>query len=513
MSSSPPATGASKARRPTATPSRGRGGAWSRVRSAPRELAVLLAVAAVLATAWAVALPPLQGPDEFTHVNYAQQLAENGRGPYFDRGTFNVSTEIGAALAELNLRALIGIPATRAPSTDLEERFWEQRRRTLPPDAREDGTGPSPLARNPQLYYALEVIPYAVLSGADLFDRLIAMRLVSAVFFVLMVLWTWLLATEVFGRRARLRVVVATSLVALWPMLAFMGGVVNPDIALAAVYTLVAWLAVRLVRRGPSLGRVVGVLLAAVACLLIHGRGVPAAGVAVVAIGLAWLRHRPPRRAMAVWAGAAVAAAAVPLLLSRVILPSSGGSGLYGGEANIPAQAFSVRQLIGQTWQFYFDRLAFMQPRLGPDYGYRDVVVERFVTGVFASLEVTFPTWVYDLMGVGLILLLIALWTAVVVRRRSVLREWPVIAVLATLALGLMALLHAASYRALLGPPDPLITGRYLLPLAPLIALGCAWLVGALPRPARAPAAAGLVGVMLLLQLGGLGMTVVRFHV
>ena len=46
-----------------------------------------------------------------------------------------------------------------------------------------------------------------------------------------------------------LQVTVATGLVALWPMLGFMGGVVNPDTGLTTAYTLTTWLAVRLLRR------------------------------------------------------------------------------------------------------------------------------------------------------------------------------------------------------------------------------------------------------------------------
>lgn len=484
-----------------------------RLRSTPPELAALLALAAVLAVAWAVVVPPLQGPDEFTHANYAQQIAERGQGPYFDRGERNLSTEIGAALHEFNLQPLIGVVSARAPSGDLVEQRWSERQAGFTDAQRADGTGPSPLARSPQLYYVYAAVPYTALGGGDLFDRMMAMRLAGGVLFVLTVLLTWLLAVEAFGRAARLRATVAATVAALWPMLAFMGSVVSPDIALAAAYTLVALLAVRLVRRGPTLGRVLALALGGATAMLVHGRGLAAVVVVAVAVAVAWLCHRPPLRLVVAWSAAGAALAAVPLALSRVLLPSSTAGGLYGGEANFPQGAFNVREFIVHTWQFYFDRLAFMEPRRGPDFGYRQVVVERFVAGVFGSLEVTFPAWVYDVTQLGVIGLLIVLWTALVVHRARVVRRWPTIAVLATLAVALMLLLHAASYRALLGADDPLITGRYLLPLVPLIALACGWLVTAFPRAVRGPAAAGLVSVMLLLQLGALGITVLRFHV
>jgi hypothetical protein len=479
----------------------------------PRELALLLAVAATLALAWSLVTAPLQGPDEVTHVSYVQQLAETGRGPFPDRGDGNVSTELRTALERLDLGALVGAPQARPPRGALQRSEWERLSAAITAEQRADGTGPSPLARNPQLYYAYEAVPYLVLRDADLFDRLTAMRLANAALFVVTVLLAWLLAIELFGPASRLRATVAAATVALWPMLTFMAGVVNPDTALVTAYTALALLAVRLVRRGPTLGRVVALCAAASACLLVHGRGLASVGVVLVALVAAAARHRPPLRAMAAWGALGATVATVPLVVSKLLLAPGSGGGLYGGEANL-GRTFSVKDFLSQTWQFYAERLSFMTPRLGPEYGYRQVVVERFAGGIFGSLEVLYPPWVYDLIQYAIIGLAIALWTAVVLRRDRLRHAWPVLAVLGALAIGLMTLLHLASYRALVGgSPDPLVTGRYLLPLAPLVAVTLAWLIGELPRRARAATAGGLVIVLLLMQLGGLGMTFVRFHV
>ncbi len=43
--------------------------------------------------------------------------------------------------------------------------------------------------------------------------------------------------------------------------------------------------------------------------------------------------------------------------------------------------------------------------------------------------------------------------------------RWAELAVLAAIAGSMIGLLHLASYRSLVGSGDPLITGRYLLPL------------------------------------------------
>ncbi len=239
MSSPSTAHGAVSAPHPPAAVNSRAADAFARVRAMPRELAALLAVAAILALGWAIALPPFQGPDEITHVNYVQQLAETGETPRYDEGQKSVSTEMAAALEILQLRSIVGIDSARPAFTGVEEDLWRQTEGQIGKAGRSDGIGPSPLARNPQLYYGVEALPYLAFGGADLLDRLIAMRLVNALLFVLTVGLTWLLASELFGRERRFEVVVATGVVALWPMLGFMGGVVNPDTALTTAYTLV----------------------------------------------------------------------------------------------------------------------------------------------------------------------------------------------------------------------------------------------------------------------------------
>jgi hypothetical protein len=111
------------------------------------------------------------------------------------------------------------------------------------------------------------------------------------------------------------------------------------------------------------------------------------------------------------------------------------------------------------------------------------------------------------------IALLVAVYTAVLLNRHRLRPAWPLLAVFATFFVGLLLLLHGASYRALVTGPDPVITGRYLLPLVPLAGLLFAWLIGTLPRRPRWLAAGGLLTLLLVMQLGGLAMTVVRFHV
>jgi hypothetical protein len=251
--------------------------------------------------------------------------------------------------------------------------------------------------------------------------------------------------------------------------------------------------------------------------MLTHGRGLAIVPPLVVVLFAAAWRHgglmRPAWRRHLGWAAAAIAVAAVPVLTWRVLHRiEPGGGGLYGSQASFAGTHFSVKQLIGVTWQFYFHKLPFMQPRIGPAYGYRQVFIETFF-GTFGSLEVRYPAWVYDRLQLGVAIGLIAL-VAVAVRRAAALRRnIDVVVVLASMGLSMLALLQIASYLNLLQvPSDPVFTGRYLLPLVSLFALAIAWVVGAIPRRASHLLGGALLGVGVLMSLAGLGLSAARFY-
>jgi hypothetical protein len=61
-------------------------------------------------------------------------------------------------------------------------------------------------------------------------------------------------------------------------------------------------------------------------------------------------------------------------------------------------------------------------------------------------------------------------------------------------------------------PGDPVLVGRYVLPLAPLWALGIGVIAAALPRRFTIGFAALVIAAGVLLQLAGLGLTLTRFY-
>jgi hypothetical protein len=144
------------------------------LRRFPRPLALLLAASAVLTVAWAFTTTPFQGPDEPAHYSYTQYLAETGHKPSVNCCGRPESSQAGGALGMFNLDQLAGVADARPAWTKLEERRYMDILKDAPVD---DGSGPNPIAKNPPLYYAYQVLPYYLGSLGDLWDQLVVMRL------------------------------------------------------------------------------------------------------------------------------------------------------------------------------------------------------------------------------------------------------------------------------------------------------------------------------------------------
>jgi 4-amino-4-deoxy-L-arabinose transferase-like glycosyltransferase len=479
----------------------------------PRPLVPLLVAALLLGAAWAAVVPPFQGPDENDHFAYVQQLAEAGSAPSPTRagGAGSHSTEVQRALVSLGLIGAMGNAEARPVWSPAELALWARFERELPAGGRADGGGPNPIAKNPPLYYGVTAVAYQAAPARSLFAHLFASRLVGVLLFVLTVALTWLAVSELTRREwAR---VLATGVVALQPQLAFMAGIVNADILLVTIWTAFVALTVRTLTRGPTTARVLGLFALGALSPLTHGRGLALLPALAVVLGLVCWRHRPALRRALAW-GAGGAALLGGGLLAFLLFTSSteGGGPLYGGQtAYVEQGGVSPGELLETVWRFYLPALPGMGDRLGPAFGFRQMWVETFY-GTFGSLDVRFPSRVYTLLQYGTVLLIGGTGAALVARRREVRREWTVLAALATIALSLIALVHLVSYLALIDTGDTLIVGRYGLPLVSLVALAVAFVATSLPRRLGPLLAAGVLALGVLLQLGGLGLTVVRFY-
>lgn len=516
QSAAPAPGGAVSRRRAGATAARARAAArrsLARLRGVPLPLTALIVVGAIHVAAWIAVTPAFQGPDEAAHFAYAQHLAETGSPPEKVAGNgLTQSTEQSQAMDWAGLHSLIGVVGARPAWSDVEEREWEKAEAALPADASDDGEGPNAVAGNPPLYYAYEAVAYHAAPGGSLFGRYYAMRITSALFYLVMIPFAWLIAAELFASLWPRALV--TAIVALQPKLAALGATINPDILLAAIWTAFLYVAVRTLRGGPTRGRLVALGLLSAASLLTHGRGLAILAPLAAVLLFTWLRHRPERREALRGIGLCVgilAAGAIALLAFRGL---SGGGGAYSGDiSGFADQSVSVRQFVSYLWQFYLPKLEFMAPTIGPqDYGFRQVYVAGFF-GDYASLEITLPRTLVDILEIGIVLLFLALYTLAVARWRTVRQWWDTAALILIAGLSMILLVHLVSYRnMLITPNDPLFAGRYLMPLVPIFAVGVTTVVAALPRRGAALAAGLIVGAEIVLALSGLGLSLVRFY-
>jgi 4-amino-4-deoxy-L-arabinose transferase-like glycosyltransferase len=475
----------------------------------PRPLALLLGVAALLSVAWTFTLTPFQGPDEPAHFSYAQYVAETGGKPSVTGGDHPYSTETAGALYFFNLNQLAGVSDARPAWAEVEERRFAAIDARLGEESEEDGAGPNPLGKNPPLYYAYEAVPYWVGSLGSFWDRLIVMRLASGLLLLATVVFTWLAAAEVF--RAMWPRVLATGCVTLLPQLTAMSGTVNADNLLVAVWTAFAYVSLRLVRHGPNVKRMLALAALAGASLLTHGRGIAILPALLAIVAIAVLRTRPrPKQLLAALAPGAALLAIVVGAYRLLLAPSTGA---YGGEVTLThgSAGMSVRGFLSSVWRFYFPGLPLMEDRVGQPFGYRQMFIESFF-GRFASLEVAFSPAVYTLIQALCAVGLIGLAAVVAGRWAAVRARWAEVATLAVLTVSMLGLLHLASYRSLVGTNDPLITGRYLLPLVAVFGLTVAFVLSSLRPRASALAGTAVLAGLLALNLSGLMLTFTRFY-
>lgn len=480
----------------------------------PVALMLILGVAILQSLAWNLALPAFQGADEDAHFAYIQHLAETGELPTSTGGQAPTSTQEKDALDVLNLFSLRGVAAARPAWTPADLAFWRHIERSLPPAAKANGSGPNAVGQNPPLYYAVMSVPYLIFSTLPLLKLVFVLRLFNALFYLLTIVLTWTIAGDLFGG-VRWKQLLAAGVVALEPQFAFMSAVINADNLLIALVTAFLLAALRTVMRGPTPSRVLSMSVLSAAASLTQGRGLVTVPVLIVALGIAWARHRPGL----LRGGAQLLESGITLGLAALLylrFGTAGGSGVaYGGQVSElnGSKGFSVTQFLAVTWNFYFAKLGLLHSRFGPAYGYRQVFIETFY-GSFGWLEAKFKPRVYDALQVASALGILALCATCVVRRRVLRQSWPAVALMLTLLVVSLGFLHYVSYKSLLSTHgvEPLIVGRYLLPIISLFGLAIAFTIGSLPRRIGAPAAGVILGAGVVLQLAGIAITATRFY-
>jgi hypothetical protein len=462
-----PPTGAS--RRRFAAPTRA-------LRRVPTAAWLCALIACLNAAAWSILSPPFQVPDEPAHFAYVQQLAEAHALPHrpSEGAPGEYSPEEQTALIDLRQGKVQFMPSARAIASRAQQRQLEH---DLAQPLSRHGSGNAGTATSePPLYYALEAIPYTLGSSGSLLDRLELMRLFSCLFAGLSALFAYMFVRETLPG-APWAWTVGGLAIALAPLVAFISGGVNPDGMLCAISAALFYLLARAFRRGLTRAlaawicavMLVGVLTKLNALGLVPGVTV---GLLVTARRASFGSRRVSYRVAVV----TLALAAGALLVALVLGPLAGSqsASLLSASASKATHTSYVPGELSYAWQFFLPRLPGMSAYFPGLFTTRQLWFDGLV-GLYGWADTLFPAWVYDVALVPAGLIGVLWLRSVVSQRVSLCRRASELAVYATMALGVLALVGIASYNSdVLDNSGAFWEPRYLLPLFPLLAVALA---------------------------------------
>lgn len=428
----------------------------------------IAAVAVLNAAAWSLITPAFQVPDEQTHAAYAQQVAESGRPPVARRGDEQLAPELVAAMADTRFGSLDARTFAAAVTSPLQQRQLDASLHSgLARHSANDTAGPA--APEPPLYYALEAIPYRVAGGATLLDRLLLMRLFSALLAGVTALFAFLFVRECLPGRPWAWTVGALG-VALHPLVGFVSGGVNPDALLFAICAALFYTLAVAFRRGLTTRRAawIGGLLALGIVGKINFYGlVPGALLAVVLAARASAGGLNGRALRLV--GTTIGIAVAPYLLLTLLDHVAWDRGwiLADTPAERPEDHGDLGGQLSYLWQVFLPRLPGQATAFPEFYPGWQLWLKGFF-GKFGWTVVSYAEWAYRLAALVLgIVAALALRT--LVRERAVVRErLPELVGYAAMAAGLLLLIGMVALRGFAPGISGAIQGRYLLPLLSL---------------------------------------------
>jgi 4-amino-4-deoxy-L-arabinose transferase-like glycosyltransferase len=452
-------------------------------------------IAFLNASAWSLITPPFQGKDEVDHFAYVERLAETGTLPKGGNEREPYSPQESLLLRGLHYYEVRFSPSTHAISSAAEQR-------TLTDDvdaglSRKGPEGAGVATSEPPLYYALQVIPYA-LGGGNTLVQLQLMRLLGALFGALTALLVFLFLREVLPG-VPWAGTVGGLCVALQPLLGFMSGSVNPDSLLYTVAAGVFLCLARAFRRGFTrrLAVVLGLLVAAGFLTKLNFLGL-AFGVFAGLVVLC-LREVRSRGWEALWLFAiagGIGVAPVALYVLRNVFSGHPALGAASGVGGVLA-AKSLFNEISYVWEIYLPRLPGMVHYFRGLATYKDIWFDRSV-GLYGWMDTMFPTWVDNVALVPAGALALLCGRELFVRREALRARQAELCVYTAMTVGVLVLIGLSSYHTdvvehelAFGEP------RYLLPMIPL--LGAVIVLAVRGAGRRWAPAAGAAIVLLFL--------------
>jgi len=483
----------------------------ARWRSIPRAGRACALIALLNGVAWSLLIPPFQVPDEITHVYYVSYLAQTAKLPKVSKAP-DLSQEENRLFDVTYFWNVIGQRRNRGPLTDVENgRLRAVERSRLD----RVGQGDASVATgNPPLYYTLEAVPYWISPSHDLLDRMVLMRLLSALMSAGTVLAVYLFLRTLLPGTPWAWTVGALALV-FQPTFGFMSGGINNDSLLWLTSAIVFLLLARTFRYGLSRGRAIALGLmcaAAVLSKLIFLGILPGVGLALV---LLVLRAGSERRGEVLRnAGIAVACGAVPVavylgLAHFVWDRSLFNSGQISGTVGTSAHG-TVGGALSFTWQLFLPRLPSMNHWFGV-FPLHQIWFNGFI-GRFGWVDYGYPGWVYTVAwDLGIVVVVLA---AIGLARSAgaLRRRWAELACYAAAVVGEMFLIGLVDYQSHITSQAPYEQARYLLPLAPLYAAVVALAARAGGRRFGPALGAALVMIALAHSVFGQLITLTRYY-
>ncbi len=458
----------------------------------PRTAWICVAVACLNAVCWSLISPPFQITDEPSHFAYVQHLATTGTLPASNEEKFSASeTE---TLIGLKYQQVRGLPQDHTIATAAEQAPLERALSTPASSASQDA---GVATEQPPLYYALETIPYNL--GGTVLTRLALMRLLSALMAGVTALFAFLFLREALPG-VRWAWTVGGLGVALFPLLGFMSGAVNPDAMLYAVSAALFFVLARTFRLGLTPGRAaaIGAVIAVGVLTKVNFIGLlPGA-----ALALGILTHRAARvprsdayRSLALAAGVAVSPVVVYLALNALTGHLSVLNVGPTGVQFIRAKG-SVFAKLSYLWELYLPALPGMPVYFHGVSTTRHLWFDGLV-GRYGWLDTFFPAWVYNLALIPAALIA-GLCMRELVRNRGVLAARVAeLAVYCVMTAGVMALVGASDYLAYPKDIGAYIEPRYLMPM--LVLFGAVLALAARGAGRRWGPAVGALLVLVIL--------------
>jgi Predicted membrane protein (DUF2142) len=431
----------------------------------PRAALWCALVAFLNAAVWAFVTPIFHVPDETSHVAYLQYLAETGRVPHIPGGD-GISHEEATVMDALRFNDTVGHPDQLAPSSSAQQRALDEVERNRQDPA--SGGGIIETSGQPPLYYALGSVIYLASPWKGLTERVLLIRMLSALCAAATTLFVFMFLRELFTEPWTWTV--GALAVAFQPMAGFVAGGVHPDNLFFAASAALLFGLARAFRRGltPALGAGIGAALAV--GMLAKLNFVALLPGALLALALLVWRGEERRGALR---GAAVAIAILALAVSGYAVlnetvwerPLLGGGVENAATASVnvgPAKPIGVKEELGYTWQLYLPRLPFMNAQFAyfPPYE----IWFKGTIGKFGWLDTQWPGWVYrvalGLCAPLLLLAALALWR----RAGGLAARWPELLAYAVLAAGVMGSIGFLGIRFTRDTGFGFAQARYLFP-------------------------------------------------